>query len=252
MQTAIDGFWITDINGHFLEVNAAYSAMSGFSHSELLTMQISDIEANEDPKRVEKHIKMGMSIGYDRFESFHRRKDNSTYPVEVNFTYSDTEGGQFVVFVKDISERKAAEDNLLRNQYYLTKAQEIGKIGTWELNIEKNNLIWTDENYKIFGVPLGTKLNYEIFLSCIHPEDRDYVYQKWNEALKNKSYDIMHRVVADNTVKWVREKADIEFDSKGNPIIAVGFTQDLTGLKEIENALQESEKNSKPCLKKRH
>ena len=250
LQTAIDGFWITDIEGHFLEVNAAYSKMSGYSHAELLAMNISDIEANEKPEEIKEHIKKGIRIGHDRFESVHRRKDNSIYHVEVNFSYLDKEGGRFVSFIKDISERKNAEDKLLRNQYYLTKAQEIGKIGTWELNIQKNSLIWTDESYKIFGVPLGTKLNYEIFLSCIHPEDRDYVNKKWNEALKIKSYDIMHRVVADNKVKWVREKADIEFDSEGNPTIAVGFTQDLTGLKETENALQESEKKFKIMFEK--
>lgn len=250
LQTAIDGFWITDINGHFLEINAAYSDMSGYSQEELLTMQITDIEAGENPEEVEGHLKRGITIGYDRFESFHRRKDNSIYPVEVNFRYSDKEGGRFVVFVKDISERKKAEGDLLKNQYYLTKAQEIGKIGTWELDIQKNSLIWTEENYKIFGVPFGSKLNYEKFLSCIHPEDREYVNKKWNEALKNESYDIMHRVVADDKVKWVREKADIEYNSEGNPTIAVGFTQDLTGLKEIETALQESEKKFKTMFEK--
>ncbi|WP_319575913.1 PAS domain S-box protein [uncultured Desulfobacter sp.] len=250
LQTAIDGFWITDINGHFLEVNSAYSKMSGYSQNELLTMQIADVETGEDFKEIEKHLKKGITIGYDCFESFHRRKDNSTYPVEINFTYSDKEGGRFVVFIKDISERKEAEDNLLKNRYYLAKAQEIGKIGTWELDIQKNSLIWTDENYKIFGVPLGTKLNYEIFLSCIHPEDREYVDKKWNDALKSKSYDIIHRVIADNKTKWVREKADIKFDSEGNPTIAVGFTQDLTGLKEIENALQESEEKFKTMFEK--
>ncbi len=159
----------------------------------------------------------------------------------MNFTYLDEETTKFVVFIKDISERKEAESKLLKNQYYLTKAQEIAKIGTWELDIQKNKILWTDENYKIFGVPLGTKLNYEIFLSIVHPDDKEYVDRKWNEALKGKPYDIIHRIVAENTIKWVREKADIQFDSKGNLVMAIGFTQDLTDLKQVESALQESE-----------
>ncbi len=60
LQTANDGFWITDINGHFLEVNLAYAQMSGYSQDELLTMQISDIEANEYPVAVKEHIKSGL------------------------------------------------------------------------------------------------------------------------------------------------------------------------------------------------
>jgi len=75
-------------------------------------------------------------------------------------------------------ERKDTEAKMLKNHYYLTKAQEIGKIGTWELDIRKNILIWTDENYRIFGVPPGTELTYEIFLNCVHPDDRDYVNRK--------------------------------------------------------------------------
>jgi len=143
--------------------------------------------------------------------------------------------------VWDVTEAMQAKKNLMKNQYYLTKAQEIGKIGTWELDIQKNILIWTDENYKIFGVPIGTELNYEIFLNCVHPDDRDYVNKKWSAALNNEPYDIVHRLIVDDKVKWVREKADIEFDKDCKPIIAIGFTQDLTDLKQIEGALYESE-----------
>ena len=241
LYTAIDGFWITDSKGNFLEVNEAYSHMSGYSLDELLTMKISDVEANETPEIVAKHLEKGITFGYDRFESIHRRKDNSTYHVEINFTYSEQEGEKFVVFIKDINERKKAEENLLKKQYYLTKAQELGKIGTWELDIQKNILIWTEENYKIFGVPLETELTYEYFLDCIHPDDRDFVHEKWTAALNNEQYDITHRIIVNDKVTWVREKANIEFDPDGKAITAVGFTQDITELKQTEQILEESE-----------
>jgi PAS domain S-box-containing protein len=138
----------------------------------------------------------------------------------------------------DVTERKQAESAFLKNKYYLTKAQEIGKIGTWELDIQQNILIWTDENYKIFGVPLGTKMTYEVFLDCIHPADRDYVDKKWRAGLDGDPYDIEHRIIIDNKVKWVREKADITFDIDGAPIRAIGFTQDITERKQAEETLQ--------------
>ena len=142
----------------------------------------------------------------------------------------------------EILERKQAENKLIKNQYYLTKSQEIGIIGTWELDIQKNILIWTDENYKIFGVPLGTEMNYEIFLNCIHPDDRDYVHEKWSAGLNKEPYDIEHRIIVDDKVKWVREKADIEFDTEGYPIMAIGFTQEITERKWAEEKLKEGEK----------
>ncbi len=137
----------------------------------------------------------------------------------------------------EIDVRKHTEKELLKNQYYLTKAQEIGSIGTWELDIPQDKLIWTAENYKIFGVPQGTEMNLELFLNCIHPEDRDYVIEKWTAALNHEPYDIEHRLLVQGKVKWVREKADIDFDADGKPILAIGFTQDITKGKEAQESV---------------
>jgi PAS domain S-box-containing protein len=138
------------------------------------------------------------------------------------------------LYGRDITERKQAEETLNKQQYYLKKAQDIGNIGTWELDIEKNKLIWTDENYRIFGVLLGTELTYEIFLNCVHPDDQAYVDKKWSAALNNEPYDIEHRLIVDGKVKWVREKAEVHFDEEGNCVSAIGFTQDITERKESE------------------
>ena len=143
----------------------------------------------------------------------------------------------------EITERKQVEDKLIKNQYYLTKAQEIGIIGTWELDIQKNILKWTDENYKIFGVPIGTEVNYEIFLNCVHPDDKDYVHKKWSAGLNKEPYDIEHRIIVNDKVKWVKEKADIEFDTEGNPVMAIGFTQEITDRKHAEETLKDKERS---------
>lgn len=143
-------------------------------------------------------------------------------------------------YVVNINKYKYAEEKLLKNRHYLAKAQEIGNIGTWELDVNKNILRWTDENYKIFGIPLGTDLNYETFLNCVHPDDKEFVNKKWTEALINGDYDIEHRLIVDGKIKWVREKADIEFDSNGKAIKAIGVTQDITRSKLIEKELENS------------
>ncbi len=138
----------------------------------------------------------------------------------------------------DISERKTTEHDLAKHRYYLEKAQEMGQIGTWELDLQKNELTWTDQNYKNFGVPLGTTpLTYETFLNAIHPDDRDFVSDQWSSALKGSSYDIEHRVLIDNKVRWMREKASVEFDTEENALKAIGFTQDITDRKKAGELL---------------
>jgi PAS domain S-box-containing protein len=143
-----------------------------------------------------------------------------------------------MVVSRDTTDRKHAEDKFKKSQYYLTKAQEIGKIGTWEADFQTTKQTWTDETYKIFDVPLGTKIDNEFFLNYVHPDDRDYVNEKWNAGLNNKPYDIEHRIIVNNKVKWIRVKAEIAFDKTGNPIKAIGFNQDITARKLREEAVE--------------
>ncbi len=140
----------------------------------------------------------------------------------------------------DITKRKQAEAELELQRYYLARAQEIGSIGTWDLDIKKNELIWTDENYRVFGVPLGTELTYETFLNCVHPDDRQYVEKKFNAALNREPYDIEHRLLVDGKTKWVREKAELEFDENAVCVRATGFTQDITEKKLAEQELAQA------------
>jgi PAS domain S-box-containing protein len=149
----------------------------------------------------------------------------------------------------DITERKQAEGEMLEQQYYLKKAQEIGHIGSWELDIITNNLIWTEETYKIFGLPLRTKMNLDVFLSFIHPEDIDYVNEKWLAALNHENYDIEHRILINDKTKWVREKAYLEFNAEGDAIKAIGFVQDITDRKHAEDALKDKNEQLETVIK---
>jgi len=112
LQTAIDGFWMFDIQGRLLEVNEAYCKMSGYSVQELLTMRIPDLEAAEVAGETTAHIQKILEKGEDRFETRHRRKDGSNFDVAVGVQYQPEEGGRFIAFLQDISERKKAEKEI--------------------------------------------------------------------------------------------------------------------------------------------
>jgi PAS domain S-box-containing protein len=113
LRTAMDGFWLVDLQGRLLEVNETYCGMSGYSEKELLALSIPDLEAAETtPADTAFHIQRVVAQGEDRFESRHRRKDGSSFAVEASVQYKPAEGGQIVVFLRDITERKQAEDAL--------------------------------------------------------------------------------------------------------------------------------------------
>ena len=118
----------------------------------------------------------------------------------------------------------------------LDYAQRVGQIGSWRLNVQRNELRWSGENHRIFGVPMGTPLTYETFLSTVHPEDREYVDRMWQAGLRGEPYDIEHRLIVAGKVKWVRERAVLEFNKKGLLLGGFGTTQDITDHKRNELA----------------
>ena len=122
LKTAMDGFWIADTQGRLLEVNKTYCQMSGYSEQELLTMSISDLEVIESAGSTAAHIQKIKTLGEDRFETRHRRKDGRIFDVEVCVQYRPIEGGQSVCFLRDITKRKLAEDALIEseNKFRLT------------------------------------------------------------------------------------------------------------------------------------
>ncbi|MBN2318355.1 MAG: response regulator [Acidobacteria bacterium] len=135
-------------------------------------------------------------------------------------------------------QRKLVEDALRQNQQDLNRAQAVGQIGSWRLDVGHNVLTWSDENHRIFGIPKGTPMTYETFLSTVHEDDRGYVDTMWKAALRGEPYDIEHRIRVNGEAKWVREKAYLEFDDTGRLLGGFGITQDITSRKQVEEELR--------------
>jgi len=120
VHTAMDGFWLLDTQGHLLEVNDAYCRMSGYTEQELLAMRVSDVEAEEDSEAIASHARKVIAQGYDRFETRHRRKDGSVFNVDISVQYQPSGEGFLVVFLRDDSVRKQAEQAVKDRESLLT------------------------------------------------------------------------------------------------------------------------------------
>jgi PAS domain S-box-containing protein len=141
---------------------------------------------------------------------------------------------------QEITEHRKAKEALLESEQDLNRAQSVANAGSWRLDIRRDQLLWSDETYRIFGIPRGTPMTYETFLSNVHPDDRQYVNRKWTAALLGEPYDIEHRIIVIDEVRWVREKAELELDSKGELKGGFGTVQDITERKQTEEALRET------------
>ncbi|MDZ7585504.1 MAG: PAS domain S-box protein [Thiobacillus sp.] len=168
LATSGDGFWICDLEGRILEVNEAFSRMSGYTCEELLKLRIPDIEAAENSEETAQHIRNIMTNGYDRFESRHRRKDGELYEVEILTSYWAAQE-RILVFQRDITARKQAEAELSRNRELLrsiqvsralTEAMGMGVIGA---DVEHRVIFANPAAQKLLGIGendmLGRKLD---------------------------------------------------------------------------------------------
>jgi PAS domain S-box-containing protein len=145
-----------------------------------------------------------------------------------------------IVINQDITAARRAEVTLREREASLAQAQSQAHLGSWRLDIVKNILEWSDETYRIFGVAPGTPMTYEIFLNHVHPDDRAFVDRKWQTSMRGEPYDIQHRVLVGDKVRWVRQRAQLEFFPDGRLRRGVGTTQDITELKHHEEELLRS------------
>lgn len=113
ISTSMDGYWLVDMLGNILEVNDAYLARSGYSREEVLGMTISDFEVHETVEDTISHIMKIVNDGQDSFESQHRAKDGSVWPVKLSVSYAPENGGRMFAFLQDLTERKQQEAELL-------------------------------------------------------------------------------------------------------------------------------------------
>lgn len=236
IETARDGFWLTDMDGVLLEANESYARISGYPVEELVGMHVSQLDVQERPEVVAAHIRKLVRQGYDRFETRHRRKDGREIDIEVSVTHLP-EAQRLCVFCHDITARKRARLELQHHQELLNEAQRLGKLGSWELEVATGTLLWSDEVYRIFELdPQRFTPSYETFLQAVHPEDCERVAQAYQQSLHDRQpYKVEHRLLlADGRVKWVREHCTSSFDSAGRPLRSVGMVQDITERKEAE------------------
>lgn len=152
-------------------------------------------------------------------------------------------------YLSDITARQQMEQALRDSEADLRRAQAVARTGSWHLNVQNNELLWSDENHRIFGIPRGIPLTYESFLAITHPDDRAFVDQAWQAALHGAPYDIEHRIVVGGATRWVRERAELEFDAGGRLLGGFGSTQDITERKRSAAALTASESRFRLAMK---
>ncbi|WP_083386119.1 PAS domain-containing protein [Methylomonas sp. LWB] len=140
----------------------------------------------------------------------------------------------------DITERKRIQEAMQRSQSALEEAQRIGHIGSWDVDMINDVLIWSDEIFRIWEIDKTQfEATFAAFLATVHPEDRDKVTLAYNQAIIDKSvYQVEHRLLfPDGRVKHIHERGEPYFDEDGRPVRFIGTSLDITERKQAETEL---------------
>lgn len=129
LKTTVDGFWTMGADQGILEANAAFCRMTGYTLDELRKLRISDIEAIETQRETDARVKRIIENGYEIFETRNRRKDGSHFDAEISVTFLDMEGGMFICFCRDITDRKQVERENERLQAQLHQSRKMEAVG---------------------------------------------------------------------------------------------------------------------------
>ncbi|MBK9442882.1 MAG: diguanylate cyclase [Comamonadaceae bacterium] len=153
--------------------------------------------------------------------------------------------------LKDTSLELAKHSQLLElNTNLLQRAQAVAKVGSWVSDINTDTITPSLQCCYILGIAEGSSTSFGDYLARVHANDRSAVDRDWRKALKpgQGRFDGEHRIIVNGAVRWIRQKAEVEFDTQGQPVSALGIAQDITDHKLTQLALKASEQRHRTLI----
>lgn len=169
-----------------------------------------------------------------------RRKDGTTLWIEESLTAVYDDGGQLIAvegIARDIDARKRAESLLAEQEQQLAEAQALAHLGSWEWDITANEVRWSDEMHRIYGLePGAVEVTYEVYLSHVHPEDRHIAENNVSGTLQTGvPFASDYRIVRpDGDVRWLHSRGRLVTDENGTPVKMTGICHDVTERRQVE------------------
>ncbi len=121
---------------------------------------------------------------------------------------------------REVKLRELAEAALQKQNRMLNESQQMAAVGSWEWDVMGNKITWSDEQYRIWGLPMGADVPYELFKSTIHPADKDYHSAHIARALETREYPTFyHRIITpEGQVRHILARGEVETDSEGRAV----------------------------------
>ncbi|MFN8062363.1 MAG: PAS domain S-box protein [Vicinamibacterales bacterium] len=236
-----DAMYVHARDGAILDVNDRACDSLGYAREELIGKTAVDIDPSVTAEQLAQLVQ-GLDEGRSfAFDSTHRRRDGSTFPVEVRLRPFWTGGERYAIALAvDMTARKRAEEALRRSEEMLRRAQAIGKLSSWTFEPDTGRFRgvgWAGETTSI-----ETNTTEEQLFAAIHPDDAERVRRAWDATKTGARLDIEHRLMVRRRTEWVHVRAEPTIDAGGRLVSLTGVTQNVTEKHAMEHQLRQVQK----------
>jgi two-component system cell cycle sensor histidine kinase/response regulator CckA len=243
VKYANDVMLLMNTDGKIVEANDQACRTYGYTREELFQLNIRDLRSEESRNLVDTQLKQVGDRGGMVFETQHRRKNGTIFPVEVSSRLIRIEDAKFYQsIIRDITERKAAEEDLQKREaqqslvlstlpmaFYI--AQPFGDYSRTWLSEQIDYITgFTEEQFHS---------DLHLWASRLHPDDRERGLAEFAKIVEKGSLEVEYRwQIADGRYRWFMDRAVLTRDAGGNPKEVIGTWLDITERKEAEETLR--------------
>jgi len=238
---------IVDESGLIVHINAQVEKLLGYSREQLVGQAVEVLIPHRFRSKHPGHRRDFLASTHharpmgENLELHGLRKDGTECPIEISLNPISTQDGCWVVSaIRDVTERRAAQQALWKSEQRFDLAIRATNEGIWDWDIAQDRKYWSPRFYELLGYePDEFKASGEAFRSLLHPEDWGATFRAVREHLEDQvPYEVEYRLrTKSGQYLWVLARGRAVWDSKGQPLRMVGSIQDITRRKEMEHEL---------------
>jgi PAS domain S-box-containing protein len=250
-----DPFFVKDEQSRILLVNDAFCVLFDLTRDNIIGKTLAEdvpLEERDAFLKIDRHV---LRTGQENIiEESLTVRGGQTKTISTRKTrYVDSNDKKYLIgVIRDLTERKIAEERLKESMSQNELAVDISKLGVYELRIDSGELLWNDRHLEFYGIKREEFTNdIEGWRSQLHPDDKKYAETRFQEVFERKSlYDLDFRIIRPNgDIRYLSAAAaPIVIDDK--LVKVIGVNRDITEIKEYEKELKESEREHKSLIAK--